>query len=289
MKIYRETDLQTNTLENARVAVLGYGNQGHAHAMNLRDSGVDVVIGAREGRGRRQAADHGFEPVPIAEAVGVADYVVVLLPDEIQEHVFTKEIGPNLKSDAALVFAHGFSIAFGVIEPPAGHDVLLVAPKGQGHYVRKLYVEKKGLPCLVAAESDASGKAHDKTLSYAHALGCLRAGAIETTFREEAVTDLFGEQTVLCGGVPALVKAGDRLPRMPARTENNRGFDVQKWHCPNAAEDQPHGGMGELPRRGRDRLRRRQSKDGLDTGRDRVRRICGRVAGRSFDGTIKTG
>jgi ketol-acid reductoisomerase len=207
MKIYRETDLQTNTLENARVAVLGYGNQGHAHAMNLRDSGVDVVIGAREGRGRRQTADHGFEPVPIAEAVGVADYVVVLLPDEIQEHVFTKEIGPNLKSDAALVFAHGFSIAFGVIEPPAGHDVLLVAPKGQGHYVRKLYVEKKGLPCLVAAESDASGKAHNKTLSYAHALGCLRAGAIETTFREEAVTDLFGEQTVLCGGVPALVKA----------------------------------------------------------------------------------
>ncbi len=208
MKIYRETDLRTNTLENARVAILGYGNQGHAHAMNLRDSGVDVVVGAREGGdGWRLAVDHGFEPGPIAEVVGVSDYAVVLLPDEIQEHVFNEEIGPNLKLDAALVFAHGFSIAFGVIEPPAGHDVLLVAPKGQGHYVRKLYVEKKGLPCLVAAEKDASGKAHDKTLSYAHALGCLRVGAIETTFREEAVTDLFGEQTVLCGGVPALVKA----------------------------------------------------------------------------------
>jgi ketol-acid reductoisomerase len=208
MKIYRETDLRRNMLDNARVAVLGYGNQGHAHAMNLRDSGVDVVVGARRGgTGWRLAVDHRFEPFTVAEAVAVADYVVVLLPDEVQERVYRDEIAPNLKSGTALVFAHGFAVAFGLITPPAGHDVLLVAPKGQGHYVRKMYVESKGLPCLVAAEADASGEATDKMLSYAHALGCLRTGAIETTFREEAVTDLFGEQTVLCGGVPALVKA----------------------------------------------------------------------------------
>ena len=208
MHVYKETDLQKNMIESARVAIIGYGNQGHAHAMNLRDSGVDVIVGAREhGDGWGRAKDDRFEPVPIREAVKTADYVVMLLPDEVQEGVFQNEIGRHLKSGAALVFAHGFTIAFGVVKPPPGHDVLLVAPKGQGHYVRRLYREGKGLPCLVAVETDASGKALDRGIAYAHALGCLRAGAIETTFREEAVTDLFGEQTVLCGGVPALVKA----------------------------------------------------------------------------------
>jgi ketol-acid reductoisomerase len=208
MKVYRKKDLERNVLEGARVAVLGYGNQGHAHAMNLRDSGVDVIVGTREnGDGWRRAVDDGFAPVAIAEAVRSADYVVVLLPDEAQGPLYKEEIHPHLKPEAALVFAHGFTIAFGVVEPPEGHDVLLVAPKGQGHYVRKLYREGKGLPGLIAVEADASGLARDKVISYADALGCLRAGAIETTFREEAVTDLFGEQTVLCGGVPALVKA----------------------------------------------------------------------------------
>ncbi|MDH3215978.1 MAG: ketol-acid reductoisomerase [Candidatus Krumholzibacteria bacterium] len=195
-------------LRDAKTAVLGYGNQGHAHAMNLRDSGVDVVVGARErGGGWSRALDDGFQTLPIGEAVERAEYVVVLLPDEVQGKVFREEIQPHLKKQAALVFAHGFAVAFGAVAPPAGHDVLLVAPKGQGHYLRKLYGENKGLPCLIAIENDASGAALDKGISYAHALGCLRVGAIETTFREEAITDLFGEQTVLCGGVPKLVKA----------------------------------------------------------------------------------
>jgi len=208
MHIYREADLKTNTLAGATVAILGYGNQGHAHAMNLRDSGVDVIVGAREsGAGWRRATDDRFAPVPVAEAVRMADHVALLLPDEIQGRIYDSDVGPHLKPGAGLIFAHGFSIAFGVVKPPEGHDVLLVAPKGQGHYLRKLYVEEKGLPCLVATESDASANARATMLSYASALGCLRVGAIETTFREEAVTDLFGEQTVLCGGVPALVKA----------------------------------------------------------------------------------
>jgi ketol-acid reductoisomerase len=208
MRIYQERDLHTNVLEASKVAIIGYGNQGHAHALNLRDSGVAVVIGAREhGEGWRRAAADGFTPTTVKDAVREADYVAVLLPDEVQGPVFEEDIQPHLRSGAALVFAHGFTIAFGVVKPPPGHDVVLVAPKGQGHYVRKLYEEKKGLPCLIAVQTDASGHGHDTAISYAHALGCLRVGAIQTTFREEAVTDLFGEQTVLCGGVPALVKA----------------------------------------------------------------------------------
>lgn len=206
MRVYRETDLRKDPLQSATVCVVGYGNQGHAHAQNLRESGVSVTVGAREhGKGWTRAAADGFDPVPIAEAVRSADVVVVLLPDEAQAGVFETDIGPHLKAGAGLVFAHGFTIAFGLITPPTEHDVILVAPKGQGDYLRKLY--RKGLPCLVAVERDASGAAIETALSYARALGCLRAGAIETTFREEAVTDLFGEQAVLCGGVPALVSA----------------------------------------------------------------------------------
>lgn len=208
MRVYKESDLQSNLLQGHRTAVVGYGNQGHAHAQNLRDSGIDVVVGTRkDGKGWRRAQDDGFETASIGDAVRAADYVAVLLPDEIQGEVFHEEIEPGLKAGASLIFAHGFTIAFGVIAPPPEHDVLLVAPKGQGHYVRKLYMEKKGLPCLFAVEQDSSGQGLERALSYAGALGCLRAGAIETTFREEAITDLFGEQSVLCGGVPGLVKA----------------------------------------------------------------------------------
>ena len=181
-----------------------------------------------------------FEPKPVADAVAAADHVVVLLPDEVHAEAFAADIGPNLRDGASLIFSHGFAVAFDVIEVPAGHDTVLVAPKGQGHYLRKRYSEPGGLPCLVAVEQDASGEGLQRALSYAQLIGCLSAGAIRTTFRAEAVTDLFGEQVVLCGGVPALVKAAFRDPGRPrfrardclsrvlARAENNYGLNVQR-------------------------------------------------------------
>ncbi len=206
--IYLEKDLSVNRLSDCTVAVIGYGNQGHAHALNLKESGAGVVVGARpDGNAWRRAESDGFEPVRIREAAGAADYVAILLPDEVQRPVFESDIAPFLKPEAALVFAHGFTIEFSFIVPPSGHDVILVAPKGQGHYLRKLYKEGKALPCLVAVHEDSSGHALEKALSYAAYIGCLSAGAIETSFREEAITDLFGEQVVLCGGVPELVRA----------------------------------------------------------------------------------
>jgi ketol-acid reductoisomerase len=208
MNVFKETDLKENLLKGERVAVLGYGNQGHAHALNLRDSGVEVVVGAREGRnGWQRAQADGFIPQAVPDAVASAGFVAILLPDEFQARLFETEIGPALVPGATLIFAHGFGIAFDIIQPPSGHDVVLVAPKGQGHYLRKSYLAGVGLPCLAGVASDASGNAWQKALSYAQSVGCLGVGAIETTFRDEAVTDLFGEQTVLCGGVPALVKA----------------------------------------------------------------------------------
>jgi ketol-acid reductoisomerase len=208
MKIYRDADLKKNLLKSLRVAILGYGNQGHAHALNLRDSGVSVIVGTRRGgTGWHDAARGGFESIGIAEATEQADVVVMMLPDEAQAAIFEEEIAPALRPGASIVFPHGFAVAFGLIDLPDGHDVVLVAPKGQGHYLRKMFMESQSLPCLVGIEQDASGQALDKALSYASLIGCLTAGAIWTTFREEAVTDLFGEQTVLCGGVPALVRA----------------------------------------------------------------------------------
>ncbi len=208
MKVYSEADLGMNVLRDVPVAVLGFGNQGHAHALNLRDSGARVIVGARVGgAGWNAAAREEFEPREMAEAASAADVVAVLLPDESQAELFRDVIAPVLKPGAALVFAHGFSVAFGGVNVPSGHDAILVAPKGQGHALRRAYVEGHALPSLVAVERDASGHAKEKMLSYAALVGCLKAGAIETTFREEAVTDMFGEQAVLCGGVPGLVKA----------------------------------------------------------------------------------
>jgi ketol-acid reductoisomerase len=208
MKVFTAADLADDYLENATVAVLGYGNQGHAHALNLRDSGTRVVVGAREGKASAlRARSDNFEVSDIPAATALADVVAVLLPDEIQTEIFEREIVPSLRDGACLVFAHGFAVAFDGIKIPDGHDVVLVAPKAQGHFVRSEFVEARGVPGMLAVAADASGKAQQKALSYAARIGCLRAGAIATTFREEAITDLFGEQAVLCGGVPELIKA----------------------------------------------------------------------------------
>jgi ketol-acid reductoisomerase len=208
MKIYREDNLQKNLLKKATVAILGFGNQGHAHALNLRDNGITTVVGTRRGgTGWEQAAKAGFDSVGISDAAAGADVVVILLPDEVHGTVFREEIAPALKPGSTIIFPHGFTVAFGIVKPPPGHDVVLVAPKGQGHFLRKMFMASQGLPCLVGVEQDVSGEALPKALSYAALIGCLSVGAVETTFREEAVTDLFGEQVVLCGGVPELVKA----------------------------------------------------------------------------------
>ena len=203
--IYREGDLD---LLSGKVAVIGYGSQGHAHALNLRDSGVDVQVGVREGPSRERAEDAGLEARSVAEAVRGAQVVAILLPDHVQKGVWDEEIAPNLEPGAAVLFAHGLNIHFGRIAPPEGHDVIMVAPKAPGHRVRELYVSGAGTPGLVAVQTNASGNALELALAYGAGIGCARVGLLETTFAEETESDLFGEQAVLCGGVPALVQAG---------------------------------------------------------------------------------
>lgn len=205
---YYEQDADLNVLKGKTVAVIGYGSQGHAQAQNLRDSGVNVVIGLREGKSSVKAKNDGFEVLSVAEATRLADVIQILMPDETQASVYNNEIKPNLKSDATLMFSHGFNIHFGQIVAPEGNDVLLVAPKSPGHMVRRTYEEGFGVPGLIAIEQDATGRAQQIGLAYAKGIGCTRAGVIETSFREETETDLFGEQAVLCGGVTALIKAG---------------------------------------------------------------------------------
>ncbi len=208
MVVYAPNHLTRNLLDGATVAVLGFGNQGHAHALNLRDSGARVLVGARpDGPGWKAAKTAGFDVLAIADATSRADVVAMLLPDEVQADVFAENIAPSLRDGAALVFAHGFAIAFGGVDAGRNHDVVLVAPKGQGHFLRSEYQAGRSVPCMVAVETDASGNALQRALSYAALIGCLNAGAIATSFREEAITDMFGEQAVLCGGVPELVKA----------------------------------------------------------------------------------
>ena len=199
-----DTGLLTGT-----VAVIGYGSQGHAHALNLRDSGVSVVVGLREGSPSKDAAeDAGLEVRSIADAVRGAQVVALLLPDHVQKGVWDEHVAPNLDPGAAVLFAHGLNVHFGRIAPPAGHDVIMVAPKAPGHRVRELYVSGAGTPGLVAVHEDASGSALELALAYGAGIGCGRVGLLETTFAEETESDLFGEQAVLCGGVPALVQAG---------------------------------------------------------------------------------
>ncbi len=207
--IYYEKDASAQDLQGKRIAVLGYGSQGHAQAQNLKDSGLDVVVGLHpNSRSRRQAEADGLKVFTPAEAAAQAQVIQMLMPDHVQPRVYTDDVEPNLEPGDALLFSHGFNIHFHQILPPDTVDVIMVAPKGPGHIVRRMYVEGQGVPGLVAVEQDATGKALAVALAYAQGIGCTRAGVIATTFQEETETDLFGEQAVLCGGITELIKAG---------------------------------------------------------------------------------
>ena len=208
-ELFYETDADLSIIQNRVVAIIGFGSQGHAHAMSLRDSGVDVRVGLSAGsKSRAKAEEAGLRVVDVATAAAEADVIMILVPDPVQELVYKESIEPNLQEGDALFFAHGFNIRFGFIKPPAFVDVCMVAPKGPGHLVRREFVAGRGVPAIVAVEQDASGEAWPLALSYAAAIGSLRAGGIKTTFTEETETDLFGEQSVLCGGASQLVMYG---------------------------------------------------------------------------------
>ncbi len=208
-KMYYEKDCDINKLNGKKIAIIGYGSQGHAHALNLRDSGCDVIVGLRKGGKSWPVAEKdGFQVMTVAEATKAADIIMILINDERQADMYKQDIEPNLTAGKAIAFAHGFNIRYKQIVPPADVDVFMAAPKGPGHTVRSQYVAGKGVPCLIAVYQDATGKARDIGLAYAAGIGGSRAGVLETTFKAETETDLFGEQAVLCGGVTALMKAG---------------------------------------------------------------------------------
>ena len=206
--IYYENDINQAAIAERKVAILGYGSQGHAHALNLKESGVEVCVGLRDGSGSiAKAEEAGLTVRSLSEASAWADVIMILLPDTDQAEVYQEHVAPNLKAGDALAFAHGFNIRFDLITPPEDVDVIMIAPKGPGHLVRRTYVEGGGVPCLIAVEQDATGGAKELALAYADGVGGARAGIIETTFTEECETDLFGEQVVLCGGVTELVRS----------------------------------------------------------------------------------
>ena len=208
-RMYYDQDANLDLLAGKTVAIIGYGSQGHAHALNLKDSGINVVVGLYAGsKSAKKAEESGLKVLSVAEASKVADWIMILLPDEVQKTIYKAEIEPNLTEGNVLLFAHGFNINFGQIIPPAFVDVAMVAPKGPGHLVRRTYEQGEGVPALFAIYQDASGQARDRAMAYAKGIGGTRAGILETTFREETETDLFGEQVVLCGGLTALIKAG---------------------------------------------------------------------------------
>jgi len=207
--MYYDADANLDLLNGKTVAIIGYGSQGHAHALNLNDSGVQVVVGLYEGsRSIAKAEAEGLTVKPVADAAAMADLVMILLPDEVQKSIYEREIKPNLSDGNILAFAHGFNIHFGQVVPPGNVDVVMVAPKGPGHLVRRTYTQGEGVPCLFAVYQNATGQARDRAMAYAKGIGGTRAGILETTFREETETDLFGEQVVLCGGLSALIKSG---------------------------------------------------------------------------------
>lgn len=208
-KMYYDSDCSLGLLKGKTVAVIGYGSQGHAHAQNLKDSGIDVVVGLAPGSAKRkQVEEDGLRVMDTAEAAKAGDLIMILTPDQVQAEIYYRDIEPNLEEGNILAFAHGFNIHFNQIRPPEYVDVIMIAPKGPGHTVRSQYLEGRGVPALIAVHQDASGKAKDHALAYAAGIGAGRAGILETTFREETETDLFGEQAVLCGGVTELMKAG---------------------------------------------------------------------------------
>ncbi len=208
-KIYYQEDCNLDALKGKKIAIIGYGSQGHAHALNLKESGLDVIVGLREGsKSWKKAEEQGLQVFETAEAAKQADVIMILTPDEKQADMYKESIAPNLKAGDMLMFAHGFNIHFGLITPPADVDVTMIAPKAPGHTVRSEYQAGKGTPCLVAVYQDASGKALEKALAYGAGIGGSRAGVLETTFKTETETDLFGEQAVLCGGVCALMQCG---------------------------------------------------------------------------------
>lgn len=242
-------------IQSKKVAIIGYGSQGHAHALNLRDSGVQVVVGLREGSSSvAKAKEQGLQVCSIEDATSQGDIVMILAPDQVQRTLYAEQIAPNLKPDAAIFFAHGFNIRYGYIQPGEGHDVCLVAPKGPGHKVRATYEAGYGTPAIIAVEQDESGQAWELTKAYAKGLGATRAGVIKTTFTEETETDLFGEQAVLCGGVSHLIQAGfETLTAAGYQPEiayfevchelklivdliNEGGITKQRWSCSDTAE-----------------------------------------------------
>lgn len=208
-RMYYDADANLDLLDGKTIAIIGYGSQGHAHALNLKDSGVEVIVGLYEGsKSVQKAKDAGLSVHSVAEASQKADFVMILLPDEVQKSVYKQAIEPYLTEGKVLAFAHGFNIHFGQIVPPPSVDVVMIAPKGPGHLVRRTYEQGQGVPCLLAVYQDASGQARDRAMAYAKGIGGTRGGVLETSFREETETDLFGEQAVLCGGLSALIKAG---------------------------------------------------------------------------------
>lgn len=254
-EMFHEDDADLSVIQSRTVAVIGYGSQGHAHALNLRDSGVNVVVGLREGsKSVARAEEVGLTVKSVEDAVKEGDVVVILAPDQVQAKLYKEQIEPNLRPGAALLFAHGFNIHYGYIKPAADHDVIMVAPKGPGHTVRREFEAGRGVPVLVCVEQDASGQAWPLVLSYAKAIGGLRAGAIRTTFREETETDLFGEQDVLCGGLSKLIQTGFEVlveagyqPEMAyfevchemkliVDLINEGGISKQRWSCSDTAE-----------------------------------------------------
>jgi len=207
--MYYDADANLDLLAGKTIAIIGYGSQGHAHALNLKDSGMNVIVGLYPGsKSAAKAKDAGLTVHSVADAAKAADFIMILLPDEVQRSVYQHEIEPNLSAGNVLLFAHGFNINFGQIVPPSDVDVVMVAPKGPGHLVRRTYEQGQGVPALFAVYQDATGQARDRAMAYAKGIGGTRAGVLETTFREETETDLFGEQVVLCGGLSALIKAG---------------------------------------------------------------------------------